>query len=115
MSEPEGWDEEKISERVQCASDAGLPGVRASEVVPQRVRWLWPGYFPQGAVIRVQGDPGKGKSILLSDLAACVTAPRAFPGSDRVPQSANAPQVICTKIVRSSLGSVTGRWGLMNS
>jgi AAA domain len=85
----EALDEDEIRQRVDAASDPTLPGVRASEVVPQRVRWLWQGYLPRGAVISVQGDPGKGKSMLLGDLAACVTAPRAFPGSDKVPQSAN--------------------------
>src|SRR5262249_45612603 len=48
--------------------------------VPTReVRWLWPGWLPRGKITVLDGDPGLGKSTLLLDLAARVSAGRAMP------------------------------------
>lgn len=44
-----------------------------SDVKPERVRWLWPGYIPMGKLTVLDGDPGNGKSTLLCDLAARVS------------------------------------------
>ncbi len=47
--------------------------VNLTDVVPERVSWLWPGRIPLGKVTLLEGDPGLGKSVLTCDLAARLT------------------------------------------
>ena len=47
--------------------------LRLSDVEPEEVRWLWPGYVPYGKVTLLAGDPGLGKSWATLDLAARLT------------------------------------------
>lgn len=59
---------------------------RFSDVQPEEVRWLWPGYLPLGKLTVLDGDPGNGKSTLTCDLAARLSSGRAMPdggASDR--------------------------------
>jgi hypothetical protein len=44
--------------------------ILASAVEPKPVRWLWPGWLPEGVLVVLDGDPGVGKSTLTIDLAA---------------------------------------------
>ena len=53
--------------------------VRLADVVPKRVRWLWPGRIPLGKVTVLDGDPDLAKSLLTLDLAARVTRNSAMP------------------------------------
>lgn len=57
-----------------------------SDVVPTRVRWLWPGRIPLGKLTIIDGDPERGKSLITLDLAARVSSggemPDACPGLD---------------------------------
>lgn len=39
---------------------AKLEIIKASEITPQEVRWLWYPYIPFGKVTLLQGDPGDG-------------------------------------------------------
>ena len=39
--------------------------VKASDIKPKQVRWLWYPYIPFGKVTLLQGDPGDGKSKLM--------------------------------------------------
>lgn len=58
---------------------AKLPvGLLLSEVVPERVDWLWRGRIPKGKLTLMDGDPGEGKSALSGDLAARKSAGRAW-------------------------------------
>ena len=41
---------------------AKLEIIKASEITPKEVRWLWYPYIPFGKVTLLQGDPGDGKS-----------------------------------------------------
>ena len=41
-----------------------LEVVKASEIEPKEVKWLWYPYIPFGKVTLLQGDPGDGKSKL---------------------------------------------------
>ena len=41
---------------------AKLEIIKASEITPREVRWLWYPYIPFGKVTLLQGDPGDGKS-----------------------------------------------------
>ena len=38
-----------------------LEVVKASEIEPKEVKWLWYPYIPFGKVTLLQGDPGDGK------------------------------------------------------
>lgn len=44
--------------------------IRAADVQPRAVEWLWPGYIVKGAVNLMVGDPGMGKGFITLDLAA---------------------------------------------
>jgi hypothetical protein len=54
--------------------------VRASDVIPRPVYWLWRPYIPKGMVTLISGDPGLGKSQATLALAAAVSAGRPLPG-----------------------------------
>ena len=58
----------------------GFRLVRLSQVAPEAVAWLWPGRIPRGKVTLLEGDPGLGKTTLLCDLAAAVSAGRGIAG-----------------------------------
>ena len=47
-----------------------LEVVKASEIEPKEVKWLWYPYIPFGKVTLLQGDPGDGKSKLMLSIAA---------------------------------------------
>ena len=59
----------------QLYSGAKLEIVKASEITPKEVRWLWYPYIPFGKVTLLQGDPGDGKSKLMLSLAALLVRP----------------------------------------
>ena len=40
--------------------------IKASEIEPKEVKWLWYPYIPFGKVTLLQGDPGDGKSKLMT-------------------------------------------------
>ncbi len=43
-------------------SNIPLELLRASDIQPKEIRWLWYPYIPFGKVTLLQGDPGDGKS-----------------------------------------------------
>ena len=47
--------------------------IKASDIKPKQVRWLWYPYIPFGKVTLLQGDPGDGKSKLMLSLAALLS------------------------------------------
>jgi hypothetical protein len=47
--------------------------LRAGEIEPQKVDWLWKGRIPAGMLTVLGGTPGLGKSLLTAELAARVT------------------------------------------
>ena len=56
--------------------------VKASDIKPKQVRWLWYPYIPFGKVTLLQGDPGDGKSNLMLSLAALLSNGAPLPFSD---------------------------------
>jgi len=54
-------------------------GTLLSEAEPERAEWLWEGRIPKGKLTIVEGDPGTGKSAMIMDLTARVSAGRAMP------------------------------------
>jgi hypothetical protein len=69
----------RIWEKTAPKGKPRLDFVRASDVVPQPVRWLWPGRIARGKVTLLAGDPGVGKSQLALAIAAIVTTGDEFP------------------------------------
>jgi len=53
--------------------------VRPGDVAAEQVRWLWRGYIPLGKLAVVDGDPGLGKSMMMTDLAARISTGAAMP------------------------------------
>lgn len=51
-------------------SEIELELVKASDITPKKVEWLWYPYIPFGKVTLLQGDPGDGKSQLMLALSA---------------------------------------------
>lgn len=57
-------------ENANQANNARLELIRASEIEPREIEWLWYPFIPYGKVTLVQGDPGDGKSIFMLTIAA---------------------------------------------
>ena len=55
--------------------------VKAADLRPEPVTWLWADRVPVSEVVLLHGDPGSGKSLTAADMAARVSRGRAFPGS----------------------------------
>jgi hypothetical protein len=53
--------------------------VRLSDVQSEAVSWLWPGRLAVGKLTLLVGDPGLGKSWVTLDIAARLSAGRAWP------------------------------------
>lgn len=73
---------------------AKLEIIKASEVTPKEVRWLWYPYIPFGKVTLLQGDPGDGKSKLMLSLAALLSKGAPLPFADE-DESGEPMTVIC--------------------
>lgn len=53
--------------------------IRAADIQPTTVRWLWPGRIPRGRMTLMVGRPGGGKSFATADFAARVSQGRDWP------------------------------------
>ena len=53
--------------------------IRASQIDPKTVEWLWYPFIPYGKVTLVQGDPGDGKSTFMLTMAARLTRGEPLP------------------------------------
>lgn len=53
--------------------------VRLSDVVPERISWLWPGRIPAGKLAVLDGDPSLGKSTLCLEFARPITTGTPWP------------------------------------
>ncbi len=56
--------------------------VRASTITPREVRWLWQSRIPLGKMTTFAGQGGLGKTMVLCDLAARVSAGHEWPLSN---------------------------------
>ena len=56
--------------------------IKASEITPKEVRWLWYPYIPFGKVTLLQGNPGDDKSKLMLSLAALLSKGAPLPFAD---------------------------------
>lgn len=76
------WEPSPEREEVSQELPAEHPIVWASEVVVRPVRWLWPGRIPLGKQTTLAGPGGVGKTFLLCDLSARVSAGLEWPFGD---------------------------------
>ena len=51
----------------------------AASVTPEPVQWLWEPYLALGTLCMLDGDPGVGKSLLITQLAANISKGHPFP------------------------------------
>jgi len=75
----------------QASEHAVVPGpsgvvTRLSDVVPEHLRWLWPGRLPVGKLVLLDGDPGTGKSTIAVDWAARVSTGGRWPDGSSCPK-----------------------------
>jgi archaellum biogenesis ATPase FlaH len=56
--------------------------ISAHEVEERAIRWLWPPYVALAKLCVLDGDPGTGKTLLATVLAACVSRGKKLPGKD---------------------------------
>ncbi len=68
--------------------------IRASEVIVEKIEWLWPARLARGAITLVEGGPERGKSTILVDLAARVSRGHSFPGETETREPANVVMLI---------------------
>ncbi len=54
-------------------------GTLLADVEPEKVEWLWDRRIPLGKITVLDGDPGNGKSVMSTDLAARLSVGRTFP------------------------------------
>lgn len=64
-------------------ADESLTVIRASDLKPEPIRWLWPGWLAQGKLHVLAGSPGTGKTTLAIALAAVVTSGGYWPDGSR--------------------------------
>ena len=64
------------------AESVSLEVVRASEIEPKKVEWLWYPYIPFSKVTLLQGDPGDGKSKLMLSISALLSKGELLPFTD---------------------------------
>ena len=63
--------------------------VKASDIEPKEVQWLWYPYIPYGKLTLIQGDPGEGKSTFMLQVAALLTKGSPLPDGQQVPKPIN--------------------------
>jgi putative DNA primase/helicase len=59
--------------------------VRASDLRPEPIRWLWPGWLARGKMHIIGGQPGAGKTTLAMAMAAIVTRGERWPDGSHSP------------------------------
>ena len=59
--------------------------IKASDIKPKQVRWLWYPYIPYGKITVIEGDPGEGKTTLVLKLAAMLSKGLPLPCDDDRP------------------------------
>lgn len=75
-------------ERNRQKAELGRPAVellRGSDLTPEPINWLWPGWLPLGKLVLLAGAPGTGKTTTALSFAATVTAGRSFPDGSLCP------------------------------
>lgn len=74
-----------LSGQVDVDAKRGATVHTLSDVIPERVTWLWPGRLPAGKLVVIDGDPSTGKSTLTLDLAARLSTGDGWPDGAACP------------------------------
>lgn len=72
-----------VADDILADTDQSGPSVilmRASEITPEKIEWIWPGVIASGNITGIVGLPGAGKSSLVLDIAARVSTGGDWPG-----------------------------------
>jgi hypothetical protein len=98
----------RLSDTPQQTSTA----ICMADVAPEKVRWLWYPYIPQGKLTVMEGDPGLGKSWLTMAIAAHLSNNKKFPGQTK----ASAGGKVLLLSAEDGLGdTIRPRLDLMNA
>ncbi len=62
--------------------------IRATEITPEPIDWLWQGYLAKGKLQIIAGPPGTGKTTIALSFSATITAGGKFPDAAK-PQKGN--------------------------
>jgi putative DNA primase/helicase len=73
--------EEENAPGGEYARDVSL--IRASDLEPEPITWLWPGWLAAGKVHILAGAPGTGKTTIALALAATITSGGRWPDGTR--------------------------------
>jgi putative DNA primase/helicase len=88
------WEAEKASVRNSVAPKSGEPFalnlLKASVIQPKKIKWLWENRIPFGKLTLFVGDPGKGKSMVSTYVAAVTTTGQKWYDSKNVSPSSEA-------------------------
>jgi putative DNA primase/helicase len=74
-----GW--ERVVPEPEAPPEGVRLIVRASEIIPRKVEYLWPGRIPLGKLTTFAGRGGLGKTFVLCDIAARVSRGDEWPDS----------------------------------
>src|SRR3989344_9166229 len=79
MQDAHAWPRRNSSQRPPSRSKKNARAVLESfaNIEPEPITWLWHGRIALGKLTLIAGDPGLGKSLLTTTLAACVS--RGYP------------------------------------
>lgn len=66
--------------------DESVSLIRAADVEPKSVSYLWYPYIPKGKLTILEGDPSMGKSWITLSIAAHLTNRRRLPGQQQRPR-----------------------------
>lgn len=66
-------------EAPEASEQEGLTLLRASDIQPEPISWLWDGWLARGKLAILAGNPGSGKTTLALGLAAVITTAGRWP------------------------------------
>ena len=84
-------EETPLSERTEKAAAKNkvtVELIRASELSPEPIEWLWREYLPRGKVTVLAGAPGTGKTTIAMKIAATVSNGGRWPDDSKSPRGA---------------------------
>jgi predicted ATP-dependent serine protease len=73
------YEPQAVETRAAIRRHVQIESIRAVDVTPEPVRWLWTGRIPRGKLTLVEGPPGLGKTLLLLGVAARCSAAMPMP------------------------------------
>jgi len=64
---------------------SGVELLRASDIAPEPIGWVWPGYLARSKLHVLAGAPGTGKTALSIAMMASITSGNPFPDGTSIP------------------------------